>query len=190
MDIREDSPQQTNNAQEELVVEQMPIGWPWRLLIFTVIVFALSIFIYFGLRFGYGAYLDTASENLDRDIKALSEKVPPADREEFIKFYSQIINLKTVLDNHPYGSNVFKFLEKNTIGSIYFTEAEMLVDNSALNLKGFGKDFETVAQQMAILEKASEVNRVLLDQVNIQKEGVIFSLSLYFNSGFIKKPAS
>ncbi|MDI6734482.1 MAG: hypothetical protein QMD50_03290 [Patescibacteria group bacterium] len=191
MDIQEDKNnkgQQISGSQEELVVEQMPIGWPWRLLIFTIIVFALSLFIYFGLRFGYGAYLDTASKNLDKDIKTLSDKVPPADREEFIRFYSQIINLKTVLDNHPYGSNIFKFLEKNTIGSIYFTSAEMSVSSLSLKLNGFGKDFESVAQQMALLEKASEVERVFLDQVNVQKEGVTFSLFLDFKREFIKKP--
>jgi len=187
MDITEDSPQQVNNnnQQEELVVEQMPIGWPWRLLVFTAVVFALSIFVYFGLRFGYGTYLDNASKNLDKNIKALSEKVPPADREEFIKFYSQIVNLKAALDDHPYGSNVFKFLEKNTIGTIYFTSAEMSINDLNLRLNGFGKDLESVAQQLALFEKSPEIERALLDQVNIKD--MSFSFSIYFKEAFIKK---
>ncbi|MBI5732499.1 hypothetical protein HY967_00880 [Candidatus Jorgensenbacteria bacterium] len=176
-----------SNEAEDLVMEQLPVGWPWRLLIFSIIIFAFTIFVYIGLRFGYGSYLDTSSKTLDSDLKKLSERVPEADRAAFHAFYSQTVNLKTILDKHLYTSNVFKFLERNTIGTVYFTDADMTVIDRAIRLRGFGSSFETVAQQMAILERAKEVDRVLLDDVSVQTEGVIFSLTLTFKPEVLSK---
>lgn len=175
-------------VSDQIIPEQIPVGFPWRLLVFSVVIFAFSVFVYLGLRFGYRAYIDTTSSDLDRRLDNLAKVITPKDREEFITFYSQIVNLKTVLDKHPFTSNVFGFLEKNTIGTVYFNDASMDVANKALILHGIAVSFENVAQQMAIFERAREINSAILSDVNLQSNGVAFSVVLTFRSEVLSKP--
>lgn len=169
------------------MTEKIPIGWPWRLLLFSLFVFIISIFIYFGLRYGYQSYLDGRSDNLDAELKTLGQQVSSVDQERFINFYSQLVNLKKVLSDHPFGSNAFMFLERNTINEVYFTEAVLKPGERNLVLKGFSSNFENLSAQLAIFEKSGEAERVILNNVTLQGGGVNFSASLILKADLLNK---
>lgn len=175
------------NLEEQLLSEKIPIGWPWRLLLFALFIFAVSIFIYFGLRYGYEGYLDNRSEQLDEELKVLGQQVSAVDQERFINFYSQLVNLKEVLSEHPFSSNVFKFLERNTINEVYYTEAVLKPAERTLALKGFSNNFENLSAQLAIFEKSGETERVVLNNVTLQGGGVNFSASMILKADLLNK---
>jgi len=173
--------------QTELNAETVSVGWPWRLLLFGLFIFIFSLFVYFGLRFGYQNYLQDQIEFYDSELKKLSSQVSIEDQERFVNFYSQLFNLQKILEDHPYSSNVFRFLEKNTVGAVYFSDALFKKSDSTVVLKGISDNFENLSGQLAILEKSPEVAKVILNNVSLQKNNVSFSVSLTFVPDFFKK---
>ena len=120
----------------------------------------------------------------------MARQVKPEDQKNFIGFYSQLINLKSVLDTHEFGSKVFSFLEKNTLSSVYYTEASFLASGKALTLKGAADTSETLVGQMNVFDKTPELLSVSLDQMNFDPRGgsVSFSAMLTFNPEYFLKP--
>ena len=173
--------------QAELNAESVSVGWPWRLLLFGFLIFFFSLFVYFGLRFGYQNYLQGQIEFFDGELSKLSSRVSAEDQERFVNFYSQLFNLQRILEDHPYSSNVFRLLERNVVGPVYFSDAIFKKVDGTVTLKGLGSNFENLSGQLAVLEKSPEVAKTLLNNVSLQREGVSFSISLTLQPEFFKQ---
>ena len=65
--------------------------------------------------FGYKPYLETERQSLDKKINEIGGAVSETDRENFIKFYSQLVNIQTLLNNHISGSNIYTFWKRTPI---------------------------------------------------------------------------
>lgn len=171
----------------ELATENVAVGWPWRLLLFGFFIFFLSLFVYFGLRFGYQNYLQGQIEYFDSELAKLTSRVSAEDQERFVTFYSQLFNLQRVLEDHPASANIFRFLEKNTVPAVYFSDALFRKAEGSVALKGISNNFENLSGQLAILEQAPEVAKILLNNVSLQREGVSFSVTIVFQSQFFNQ---
>jgi energy-coupling factor transporter transmembrane protein EcfT len=171
------------------VTESIPVGFPWRLFTFSLILFLFSVFVFFGLKFGYVSYLTSETNALDKKIQDLGNRVSAEDQARFIAFYSQLANLKKILDNHGFSGNIFSFLEKNTLGQVYYNDAGFSGPDGELTLKGFAASSETLVSQLAIFDKAPEVAKVVLNQTNTDQRGVTFALTLTFRADFFKTPS-
>ena len=184
----EPTPQKRPTLQEQFVTETIPVGLPWRLLVFALTLFIFSLFVYFGLRFGYESYISTQAEDLDMRIEELGQRVSQEDQQGFINFYSQLINLRKVLDQHGFSVNIFGFLERNTLGDVYYNDANFLALDSALVLKGVANSSETLVSQLTLFDGAEEIDRVVLNQMSSGRGVVTFGVTLFFNPDFFKKP--
>jgi hypothetical protein len=175
--------------REQFVSDSIPVGFPWRLFIFSLTLFVFSLFIYFGLKFGYTAYIDQRAENLDQKISALATQVSEVDQQSFIAFYSQLVNLERVLDRHKFTANVFNFLEQNTLGEVYYNHAEFSSTDNSFNLRGFAATSETLVNQLSLFDNRSEVSRVNLNQMNTTQTGdVAFGITVFFRNDFFQNP--
>lgn len=181
--------QQPKTLNEQFVAEPISVGLPWRLLIFSVVIFALSLLIYFGFSVGYESYLNSRSDDLDKQLNQLSESISQQDQQKFIGFYSQIMNLKSVLGQHIFSSNTFSFLEKNTLPQTFYNEAKFKADISGLELQGRTASLQTLAQQLAQFEQAPEIQTAILKSTNFNQSGTVdFTISITFQSVFLSKP--
>lgn len=176
-----------NTVSDQFVSERLPVGWPWRLLVFSIALFAFSILVYFGVRLGYSAYLEDRIADVDAALVALSGTVTATEQEQFIGFYSQIVNLKSVLDRHAYGGNVFTFLEKYTLPEVQFTEADLNAEELTLSLRGNAPSVQVTGAQLAALESAPGVAGVLLRDVNALGRAT-FSFTIMFTDTFFDRP--
>ena len=176
--------------EEQFVSEAIPIGLPWRLLVFATILFGFALLIYFGLRFGYANFLNAEAENLDKKIEELSLQVREEDQQNFINFYSQLINLKKVLDRHIFPSNIFNFLEKNTLGNVYYNRAEFSAREKSLDLSGLANGAQVLVQQLSLFDRASELDGVILEQMSLDPKsgGATFAAKLNFDDNFLPLP--
>ena len=173
------------NLNDQFGIDKMSVGWPWRLMFFSVFIFIFSLFIYFGLRFGYNNFLDDNLIVLEENISQLSSEVTEEDQERFINFYSQLVNLKTVLEEHPFGSNVFNFLEKNTVITVSFDQANVSITERTLSLSGQTDSIKTLAQQLAVFEQSPEVERAVLRNISLDIGRVGFNFTLTFKPDFL-----
>jgi hypothetical protein len=181
--------QQPKSLNEQFVAEPISVGLPWRLLVFSIVLFALSIMIYFGMSIGYESYLNSRSAELDKQLDQLSNSISQKDQQQFVGFYSQIVNLKTVLNQHIFSANVFPFLEKNTIPQTFYTEAKFDGPSYNLELQGRTSSLQTLAQQLAQFEKSAELQTAILKSTSFNQAGTVdFVLSLDFRPEYLAKP--
>jgi hypothetical protein len=161
-------------------------GLPWRLLLFSLFLFGFSLFIFLGLRFGYGAYLDAQSEEIDGEITTLAGQVSSQEQENLVRFYSQLVNLETVLNRHGFAANTFSFLEANTVGAVHYTNASLGVQGG-LSLIGETDSLETLVGQLAVFDRSPDVSGVALEQVSLVEGGVSFGVQLVLKRNFFER---
>ncbi len=180
---------QQSSIQEQFVEETIHVGLPWRILVFAGVIFALSVFVAIGLKVGYEQYLDKQVEATDQKIKSLTATVTEDKQQQFVAFYSQVVNLKAVLEKRSFTSNVFTFLEKNVIPDAYFSDAVMSAPTRTAGLRGYATNLEALSQQIATFEKSASVKNVVLDDVSLQPQGgVTFQVSIIFQQSFLQAP--
>lgn len=149
---------------DRLGPERVEVGWPWRLLLFSILVVVTVSVLYLGLEFGYKIYLNNQIESRDRAVAELTQTVSEEDQEKFISFYSQLANLQSLLDNHILTSRVFPFLEANTNRAIYYNFVDLKMKERRLNLEGVAQSYEIFAQQLEAFNQAPEVERLVVNE--------------------------
>ena len=179
-------PQINSRLEARLGAERLSAGWPWRLFLFSVLIAATSLVAYVGMEFGYKFYLQSQIQAKDQAIKDLTQKVSEQDQEKFINFYSQMANLKVLLDEHIIVSKIFPFLETNTNKLVYFNVLDFNFKDRRLSLEGFAQSYEILAQQLEALNRAPEVNQLLVNESQTQGNIVKFRLSFVLKPEFFK----
>jgi len=180
-------PQQfVKNPMDQFEPEKLPVGWPWRLLSVASILFLGSIFVYFGLVFGYGPYLESQIEKADAEIQTLTDAISKEDQEKFIQFYSQLSNLKSLLDGHIFSSKIFPQLEKITNKKVYFNAASIKVESKIMELDGVADSYAVLGEQLEAFNQTKEISRYILNQSQTEEGVVRFKATLYLNDSIIK----
>lgn len=121
-------------------------GWSSRLLMFASTLFFLMLAIYFGIVYGYQGYMDGQLQQVEGQISRLSREVKPEQQQIIVGFYSQLSNLKKIMDEHTPASRIFRWLEDNT--------------NVAVAYDSFG--YNRAARQLLITGKATTLNDFVL----------------------------
>lgn len=170
----------TNVAEKFLEPEKLPVGWPWRLFLFSIFLLFLVLLIYFGIIWGYQPYLVSRRQSLDKKISEIGGSISEADRENFVNFYSQLVNLQELLGKHVKGSSIYNFLETNTNTGVYYDGAEVSVTDHLIRLDGVANTYDNLIQQLVAFEQSPEINKVVLEQAQTADRGVRFSLQLIF----------
>ncbi len=176
-----------NNFSGESSYAPMSLGLPWRILLFAIILFAFSIFIFLGLKFGYNSYIDSTDKKLDQKIDDLATTVSQDEQKTLISFYSQLNNLKDVLGEHRFSVRVFDLLEKYTIPSVYFNDAKINIETNKVQLSGFAKSTEDLVEQLGVFDKSPEFPNSVLQQMNFVPQGVGFTVILSPKTAVLSK---
>ncbi len=167
-------------AYERINKETNAAPWPWKMFTFTLLVVAAMVLVYFGLRFGYGPYLESRISNLDSELSELGQSIPESEQENFISFYSQLVNVRTLLDKHVMTSAVFPILEKNTHTGIFYTNLDLNLAEQRATLEGISRSYETLAQQLVMLDKVGGIDRYLITESQAIDGRVRFRLNIFF----------
>jgi hypothetical protein len=178
--------QATENIVEKFGSEKIPSGWPKRLFIFSFLLALIMIGIYFGLVLGYGPYLDSQIQKKEAQIQQLTERIPIEQQREYIKFYSQLTNLKNLLDGHIISSKLFSLIEKNIHNNIYFNLLDLNIDERKLILDGVAKDYEALAIQLQAFKEVPGVTDSLLSEFRLVEGRIQFQIILSLSPSLFK----
>lgn len=181
-------PQYTNSVLEQGLKrpERLPVGWPWRLLVFTVVIFGTTVATYLGMMLGYKPYLNSRIEDLDATIADLNQAIDEEQQKNLVNLYSQFINIQDLLNSHPLASKIFDFLEKNTHQQIQYLTLNLSVTDRHLKLEGTVPTYPILAQQLELFRQAPEIEKVFLDDSRILEKNLRFSIRLIFKPELIK----
>lgn len=173
---------------EQFVEEPIQVGLPWRLMIFTLVLFLFGIFIFLGLRFGYGVYLDAQIKEIDEKVEELSHEVSEEEQGYLLTFYSQLSNLQKVLSSRAFAQNVFTFLENKTLPLVFYQDVNYQADNFSITLNGVAASMRTSVQQLFVFESMPEVERISIERFSLQEGQAFFSVQLFFDESFFSRP--
>ncbi len=167
-------------------------GFPWRLLVVSIIIFGLMILIWAGISFGYIPYLNSQISSIDSAFNSLSSQIDTNQQKDLAQFYSQLYNIQTLSNTHSYSSKLFDFLEKDIYPTVKINNAQVDMSSGSLSIDGTATDYATLINQLAILKADPDIASVSLDssKQNSSKEGngVLFSIKLIFNGKFFYQP--
>jgi hypothetical protein len=177
-------------AIERLTRKPQPAtSWHSQLLMFGSILFFISLGLYLGLDYGYKPYLDSQNKKLNDQIQEFANKVPEADQQMIIKFYSQLANLRILLKGHISTSQVFGWLERNTIQNIYYTKFSLNVPNQQASVSGVARTVQDLAQELQLLSSLPEVTRVTFNNLSAVQNGfwqfdmvIVFDKEIFMTS--------
>lgn len=159
-------------AIEKLIHEPSRSQGAYReLLMFSGALFGLAVFIYAGLAFGYHAYLQSSLTKINKDIQAFSDSVSQADRTELQAFYSQLVNLRTLLAGHTVDSPAMALVERTLQPNVYYTKLTSNTGTNQVVLTGAAKSLDDIARQAAALQVEPEVERLDFNNAGIQATG-------------------
>jgi hypothetical protein len=166
------------------------VGFPWRLLVISIVIFGLTVLVYAGINFGYVPYLNSEISKADANFTDLSKKIDVNQQQSLTDFYSQLYNVQTLALTHFYPSRIFDFLEKNIYPTVKLSSFQAGILGGDVRFDAVAVDFNTVINQLAILKTDPNVSAVSLDSSR-QREakdggGVIFSVRMSFNPKFFE----
>jgi len=170
--------QYTKSANDKFLNEHLTVGWPWRMFVFTIVVFLVAIFGYLGLAFGYKPYLQNSIADVESKLNGLALQVSSDSQKSFIGFYSQIANLKSLLSEHVITSKVFPLLEDCTQERVAYSAVTLVSEEHALKIEGFAESYKVLAAQLALYEQAPWVEKVILDNSSLSDRTVKFGARL------------
>lgn len=158
-----------------------------QLLLLSTLLFLLSAASYVGLKFGYKKlYLEPSIEASKKQLVEFSEKVPLEDQTKLISFYSQLINLKSLLASHVPFSPIFAWLETNTQINTYFKDFNFDKKNNTLSLSASSKSFNDMAEQILAFENQNDqVKKVEVSNISSKENVWQFNLDLSLSPGFL-----
>ena len=180
-------PQQfVQNPLEQFEPEKLPVGWPWRFFSVSLIIFSATLLLYLGLAFGYKPFLNSSIKEKDDEMGKLSQTVNKQDQEQFIKFYSQLANLKILLDSHSVSSKVFSALEQMTNQKVFYKSANLKVPERELELDSVAESYGVLSEQLEAFNKSGGVERLTLGQSQAGEGGVQFKATLKLKADLFK----
>jgi hypothetical protein len=160
------------------------------------ILFLSIIFLFFSITsaIGFWTYknfvLIEQNKKLDEQIKQFQDQRDLVLEKELKNIDCAIIQLKNILENHVYPSEVFKLLEQTTISQVQFLSFSGNLKDNKISLAGLAERLSVLAQQSDILKKNKNIKEesVLMTNINRNSEGrITFNLSFELASGFLKK---
>ena len=165
------------SVSEKMVAEKVPVGWPWKLFLFSLLVLLTTFVVYFGLVFGYKPFLNARVEGINKSIEELSKTIPVDQQQNLVRFYSQLANLQRLLKTHVFLSKVFPFLQTNTNKSVLYNTLEVKVGEKRLSLEGMAGGYEIFSQQLEAFKVAPQTESLLVNESSAVDGKVKFKLT-------------
>jgi hypothetical protein len=174
------------DVNEKFLKDHVSVGWPWRMLTFVTIIFLMAILSYLGLIFGYSPYLEKSTRDTQSEINSLSLQIESKNQQDFVKFYSQIVNLRTLSRSHIVTSKIIPLLESVTHRQVAYSGISLSVQERTLRIDGIASSYESMAAQLALYEQAPWVTKVILDNSSLSEQSVRFGVRLIIKDETIK----
>lgn len=162
-----------------------PVGWPKRFLSFSILLFALVLFVYLGLSVGYENFLRSSINNIEGEIGELSSQISESQKRDLAVLYSQVTNIKGLLNEHTYASNVFNILEAMTSENVVYTNFALSANQRDIALEGLAGTYDDLVSQLALFESAPEIEKVLLEESEFENGVIRFQMNVTLAEGVL-----
>lgn len=167
-----------HKIEQLLAPEESALGWPWKMFLTMATLFGVVSAGYLGLAFGYRPYLEGKIADVKKDIDDLAKSLPLDEQQKFLKFYSQIVNVKALLGSHTTLTKLFDFLEKNTNTRVTYENVHFDASRRELAIDGVADSYARLAEQLQAFGQATNsVERYIVSQSRVVDGKVRFRMT-------------
>jgi hypothetical protein len=160
------------------------LNFLFYLSLFLVALAAASYFIFGSL----GKKAETKYGDLVLQLAKASTPEEVASENYLFEAKRKIDNFSLLLDNKRYSSQSFAFLEGVTHPKVSFSVFGLDVLSGKISLSGKTDNFQTLAQQVAVLKSQKTVSDLELSGLSLGKDGeILFSLNFILDQKIFKK---
>lgn len=85
------------------------------------------------------------------------------DEKKVLDYKKKIDDFSLIISNHKISSNMFSFIEKNTLPDVWFSDFDMSQSSNEIKLSGEAKNMETLSRQIQVFER----NQDYVKNINI-----------------------
>jgi len=132
------------------------------------------------------------TDEMNKRMSAYEINRQKIDEKKVLYYRKKINDFDLVVNNHKISSNIFIFIEKNTLPNIWFSGFDMSQSANNIKLSGQSENMETLSRQVQIFERSKDYIKnitVLNSQVDIMGK-IGFTLDLRLNPEiFTYKPS-
>lgn len=169
------------------IEEKMPSGWLGKFLRTSIIIFLMVVLFLLFCDLFYKPHLERQVANWENKILNLEKEIPAQDRAEVLTFYSQLVNLKKLLSQHLYPSQIFQTLEGVTHPQVAFFSFSYEFKEGRLKLEGKAQSLGVIAEQLAGFKRAPLFEKINLSGVRKADKDYLFSLDIFFKKSSLLK---
>lgn len=163
------------------------------LFLITFILFLAAVALSAGVFF-YQQFLEQSIESKRAQLDRAREAFEPALIEELSRLDLRIDSARTLLDQHVVQSELFVFLEQNTLRSVQFEDFNYSVapdGRVSLTMRGRARSFGAVALQSDVFGKSRFIRDPIFSDLNLDQVGnVIFKFSAFVDPTLISYRAA
>lgn len=102
-------------------------------------------------------------KDIEKEIAALQTVGTYQQKEyakEVINYQKKINDFASLLENHGFASNVFAFMEAQTMPNVWFKKFDLDKKNNGVQLSGESDDMDSFSRQVAVFEKNKYVKNI------------------------------
>jgi flagellar biosynthesis component FlhA len=177
------------NTNDLLGKMHVPLGWPRKLFVGSIGLLLFCFVFYAGLEFGYKTYLDRSLVGIEAELESLGSQVEATTQDNFVRFRSQIDNLKMLLNDHVIISNFFPFIESITHERTTYSSSDLSLEEGKLKLTGITESYETLAAQLEVYEVSPWIEEVALEHSAASGGMVKFNVTLTIKDSIFEMAA-
>lgn len=140
-----------------------------------------------GGAFAYRKYLESERAALTDEAKG-EERALQSDSLRAIIAFSQSLNAaQALLGEHPFVSNIFRFLQKNTHPEVQWKSFSFAGTDRKIEMNAVARSFRAVAEQVSALEGNPDVAKVDFGGLSRSAAGLVsFRVSLVLTPGVLR----
>lgn len=143
-------------------------------VVVSLILIVAAVAVYSGLFF-YRNKLTKEKNNLESQIVQIEAQRDVAMEENFMQLEKGIGDLKKILENRVYPSELFKMLEELTLPAVWYDNMKVDFFEAAFDLEVTTNDYNTLAKQAVIFQNDSRIKKVNFSDATLGKEGYVSS---------------
>lgn len=155
-----------------MIKGEMVVFFNWRknitILLISVVLSGLILGGIYGSLYWWGKTGEKESQYLTEKFNELNKEIEKIgeDLDEVLAFKKNLTLVNSLLDQHIYWTNFFKFLEENTLADVYYLDFSGDIKGK-FNLLANTKNFSTIEAQIKKMLDNKNVIRVDVNQARI-----------------------
>lgn len=151
----------------------------------AVVFFVVAVVIV-GSLFLYKSILQGNLTKGEAALKSLESQFPIETIDKHEEVATAIAVSQKLLAGHLKQSDIFTFLEENTLQSIAYGSFSFAENDHKVTISGEAPSYQAVAQQANVFEQLDKVSSATFSNLSLGSKGtVVFSLTILFKDSFL-----